>query len=159
MRFQPQLVHHGGFDSTGAVCLLFIWGIDDLNMIRFVPCHHLIPADAIEDRVHDWPLRSRFAPAACRFLGGQLDDFCHPKITVQASIHYENPTPNDVAWLGYAFNSATAETKIHRRLAFADRAAVPSDKMRGGRGPRDQENPDVIVHAIALIPLSPTKVV
>jgi hypothetical protein len=39
---QTKLAHGGGLDAGGAVGLLFVGTIDDLNVVRLVAGHHLV---------------------------------------------------------------------------------------------------------------------
>ena len=60
--FEAEFREEGGFDAAGAFGLLFAGGIDDLDVIGFVPGHHLVAADAFEHGMHDGPLGRALAP-------------------------------------------------------------------------------------------------
>ena len=75
MHFEAEFGEHSGFDAAGAMGLLLVGRVDDLDVIGFVAGHHLVAADAIEHCMHDRPLRSRFAPAPFGFLLREADDF------------------------------------------------------------------------------------
>ena len=75
VHFEAQLGQHGGFDAAGAVGLLGVGRIDDLDVVRLVARHHLVARDAVEHGVHDGPLRGGLAPAAFGLLLRQLHDF------------------------------------------------------------------------------------
>ena len=54
---------------------------------------------------------------------------------------------------------AAAQAEIHGRLAFAGGAAIAADEVRGRHGAGNQEDPDVIVHAVAPVVLAPADIV
>src|SRR5262245_47385665 len=99
MNLDPEFGHCEGLNERGAAGLVFVGRVNDLDMIRLVPRHHLIAGDTVKHRMHDGPLPRRFAPAALGFLSGKLDDTCESNVAVQRAVHNENAAPNDVAWL------------------------------------------------------------
>ena len=99
MHFEAEFGHHRCFDTAGAVSLFFIWDIDYLDMIRFVTSHHLVAADAVENRVHDGPLRRGLAPAAFSLFLRKLHDFGHAQIAMQLAVHDKDPAPHNMARL------------------------------------------------------------
>ena len=77
MDFKTKFSEHCGFDAAGAVRLFLVGRIDDLDVVRFVPGHHLVTRNSFKTRVHDRPLRGGFLPAPLGLLAGQLHDFAH----------------------------------------------------------------------------------
>src|SRR5438067_1540344 len=76
---------------------------------------------------------------------------------MERAVHDEDAAPDDVTGFGDAFEGTAAETEVHRRLAFARRAFVAADEMRGRRGAGDEENPNVIVDLPFTPALSPRR--
>src|SRR5882724_8024477 len=159
MDLETEFGQHRGLDSTGAVGLLCIWGIDNRGGDGLMPRQHLVAGDASENRVHDWPLWSRFATAPFGFLLRQLHHLRDTQITMQPSVHDENAAPDDVAGFGNSFHRSSNKPKVHRRLPLTGSAAIAADKMCGWSSARDQEDPNVIIDAIAAEMLAPTKIV
>src|SRR5262245_10280183 len=105
--------------------------------------------------MHDRPLRSSFAPAALGFFRRQAHHSGDAEIAVEFSFHDEDAAPDHMAWFGNAFDCAAAQSKIHRRLAFAASALPTADEMRGRGGARNQKDPDVIIHSVSFVVLPP----
>src|ERR1044071_856020 len=112
---ESEFGEHGSFYTARAVGLFLVWGIDDLDVVGFVPRHHLIAADAFKNRVHDGPLRSGFAPAPLGFFLGKFDDLGDTQISMQPAIHDEDAAPNDMAGFRDAFERATTKPEIDRK--------------------------------------------
>ena len=71
--FQAQSVHGGGFGVEGALAAVGVGGVGDLDVVGLVAGHHLVARDALQDCVHDRPLRRgqvAGAPASRRRAGG-----------------------------------------------------------------------------------------
>ena len=81
------------------------------------------------------------------------------EVAMQLAVHDEDAAPDDLARLADALERAAAEPEIHGRLAFADGALPAADEMRGRRRAGDEQHPDVVVHAVALIMLAPAQIV
>ena len=92
-------------------------------MVGVVARHELIARDAMQDDVHDGPLRRGLPPAALGFFRGQLDDVAEADVDVQAAAFDEDAAPDDLARAADALQRAAAEPEIHGRLALADGAA------------------------------------
>ena len=88
-------------------------------MIRFVPGHHLIATDTLQDRVHNRPLRSCLLPAFVCFFLRQLHSFCQTSIKLQFAAGNVDTAPDDPPWFTDTFAGTSSQTKIHRGLAFA----------------------------------------
>jgi hypothetical protein len=70
------------------------------GVICFVPGHHLITSNTIENGMHDGPLGRGFAPAAFSFLPRQFNGPTDAKVAVQFPIYNKHPThtQSDRAW-------------------------------------------------------------
>src|SRR4029077_5050316 len=84
---EPEFRKHGGFDAAAAVGLFAVGRIDDLDVVGLVPSHHLVAADAVEDRVHDRPLRSSLAPPTLGFFLRQLYHLGNAKVAMKPAVH------------------------------------------------------------------------
>ena len=115
--------------------LLFVRRINDLDVIGFVPRHHLVARDAVENGVHDRPLRRGFTPAPFGFLLREARPL-RRRPRSQCSSPCMMKTRLQTMWpgLGNALQRAAAETEIHRRLPFAASPFVAADEMGGRRG-------------------------
>jgi hypothetical protein len=159
VHFQSKFGEHGGFDTAHAMSLFFGRGVDDLDVIGFVAGHHLVAANAIKHGVHDRPLRSGLAPAAFGFFLREADNFGDAEVAMQFAVHDEYAAPDDVTWFGNAFEGSATEAEIHWRLAFAARAFEATNEMGGRRCAGDEEDPDVIIHAVVSVMLTPPEIV
>src|ERR1019366_113807 len=64
----PQLLERRGLRGKRHVRTVSIRSIGHLNMVCLVPRHKLVPAGAIQNRVHHGPLRGRNPPSPVGFL-------------------------------------------------------------------------------------------
>jgi hypothetical protein len=96
-------------------------------VIGLVARHHLFSRYAVENRVHDGPLRRGDLPTALSFLAGKLDHARAAEIGLELLVFDEDAAPDDLAGLADALERASAEVKIHRRLAFTDRTGIAAD--------------------------------
>ena len=92
-------------------------------------------------------------------FSGSLTTSRHAQVAVQLAVHDEDPAPDDVPGLGDALDRAAAQAEVHGRLALAGGALIAADQVRGRHGAGDQEDPDIIVHAVASVVLAPAQVV
>src|SRR6266404_4569337 len=83
VNLETEFGEHRGFDTARAMGLLFIRSINDLDVIRLMPRHHLVASDAVEDRVHNRPLRRGFAPPPLRFFRRELHNFRNSEVAMQ----------------------------------------------------------------------------
>src|ERR1039458_10224334 len=130
-----------------------------LDATGLVACHHLVTRDAVEDGVHNGPLRCRFPPAPLGLLLGQADDLGDAQVAVQLAVHDEHAAPDDVPGLGNTFDCAATQAEVHGRLTFAGGAAITADQVRGRHGAGNQEDPDIVIHAIGFVTIAPADVV
>ena len=91
--------------------------------------HHLIPADPLQDSMHDRPLRSRFAPAPLGLRQRQFDHIRDADVAMEPSVHDEDTAPDDRARFGNAFDGSAPEPEIHGGLALAAGAFEAADEM------------------------------
>ena len=100
MNFKTECGQRHRFDSQCTMRLFFTWHINHLHVICFVPGHHLITSNTIENGMHDGPLGRGFAPAAFSFLPRQFNGPTDAKVAVQFPIHNKHPThtQSDRAW-------------------------------------------------------------
>ncbi len=68
-------MHGRGLGKHGQPGTRFVRGISHLDMIRFMPGHHLVSRDALKHRVHDGPFGRRETKAFLRFHLRQSDHF------------------------------------------------------------------------------------
>ena len=111
-------------------------------MIRLVPAHHPVAADAPRDGVHDRPLGRGDPPASLGLFLRQLDDLGQSYIRLQAVVFDENAAPDHFTRLADAFDRSAAQREVHRRLAFAYGARIPADQVVGWDRARNFEHPD-----------------
>jgi len=159
MNFQPKLGEHGGFDATGTVGLFLVGRVNNLDVVGLMSRHHLVARNALQDSVHDRPLGRGLTPPTLGLLGWELHHLGYAQITVKLSIHDKHPAPDDGPRSGNALNGAAAEPEVHGRLTLARRALPAADEMSWWGRARDEEDPDVIVYAVALIMLAPANIV
>src|SRR5688572_8858093 len=98
-------------------------------------------------------------PTSLSLFFGKCNHSSHAEIAMKLSAHHKNPAPDNVSGFADALERATAKGEIHWGLTFAAGALVAAYEMRGGCSSRDQENPHIIIHAIASVMLAPAQVV
>ena len=57
IHIEPQFIHSRGFGVQTVSRAFLVRRIDNLNVIRLMPAHHLVARDALKHCVHDGPLR------------------------------------------------------------------------------------------------------
>src|ERR1039458_10712687 len=121
--------------------------------------HELILVDAMQQHVHDGPLRSDFLPAPVGLCFGQGDGRGASQVDVQAATLNIHAAPDHFAGLAYALERAAAEAEIHRWLALAYRAFVAANQVRGRYCPRNLEQPYELVDSSGRVLLAPAHIV
>src|SRR5580698_6819655 len=117
-------------------------------MVRFMPSHELILADAAQDGVHDRPLRCRDRPSSLSFRIGKRNRLGTANIGVQFSVFDKHPAPHNFSRLADTLDRAAPQGKVHRGLAFADCLFVSVRQMSGRNRTRDFEYPYKFLTAI-----------
>ncbi len=111
--------------------------------------HELITRDAAHDQVHQGPLRRREFPIFLRDCVRHANRFAQANVAVEFVVRDEHATPDNRAGLAQSLDCTSAERKIHRGLAFAGRAGVAADQVRGRHRARDFEHPDELIANLA----------
>src|SRR2546425_1171786 len=78
---------------------------------------------------------------------------------MEAPAHDKDSAPDDVSGFGDSLEGSAAEAEVHGRLSFTGGAAVTADEVGRRSGSRDEEHPDVIIHARTVIGGAPAQVV
>jgi len=73
MDFDAKLGHHCGLGGERAISLLGGVGVGDVDVVCGMARHELVARDAVQQDVHDGPLRRDRLQAALGLLGGKLD--------------------------------------------------------------------------------------
>ena len=73
MDFDAELGQHGGLGGEGAVGLLRGFGVGDVDVVCVMARHELVARDAVQQDVHDGPLRGDGLQAALGLGGGKFD--------------------------------------------------------------------------------------
>ncbi len=154
---QSQRLGHRGFRPSRSVGLFGAVGVNDLDVIAFVARHHLIARHAVGHGVHDRPLRRRRLPAPLSLGSAAIPPRRPGRGPCSTGHRHEHPRPDDFARLANALERAAAETKVHRRLPLAARAAPTADEMSRRGGAADQKHPNVIVDRARAI-VSPQRI-
>src|ERR1700691_2916682 len=124
-----------------------------------MPSHHLILAYSMQDRMHYGPWRRGLAPAALCLFGRQRYNRAAANVHMKRAPLDKHAAPDNLSRFADALERSAAEGEVHGRLALAARARVTAHKMIGGRGAGDLQDPDKVVHAVALVVLAPAHVV
>src|SRR5664280_3052064 len=117
--------------------------------------HELVLVNAVQNHVHDRPLRSDFGPAAMGFRFRQRDRRGAAQVNLEAVLLDEDAAPDHLAGFADALQRAAAEAEVHGRLALADGSLVAAGEMRGGYGAGNLEEPDKLIR----ITLAPADIV
>src|SRR5580658_4985218 len=118
-------------------------------MVGAMPRHHLVLRHAVQNRVHDWPLNRRLAPAPLGLRGRQADHGSASHVAVQRAALNKHAAPDNFSWLADPLERPAAEREIHRRLALAARSAVAADKMISWRRTRNLQQPHKCVDLVS----------
>src|ERR1700743_3065220 len=116
----------GGKSKVGAVFCRSVW---NLNVIGFVPAHHLIACYTAKHGMHDWPLPSGHLPAPLGLLVGQRNCPSAPKIGLQTVVLDIDAAPYDWSRFANSFNGRASQAKKGNWLALAKRAMVAARQM------------------------------
>jgi hypothetical protein len=143
--FNVELRSESGLCEQGEICCGGSVRIGHLNMVGFVPGHHLVTRYPVGHCVHDRPLRTGLAPAPLRFLPRQLYHLGTAEIHLEPPLLKKDSAPDNFARFGNASQRATTEAEVHRGLTMRVAAGPSADVMCRRRAPRDEENPNVFI--------------
>src|SRR5271157_2427459 len=121
--------------------------------------HELVLVDAMQNHVHDGPLRRDLSPTAIGLRFRQRDRCGAAQINLEAVLLDVNAAPDHFAWFAYALQSAAAEAEVHGRLALADGSLVAANEMRGGNRAGDLEEPYELIKSVGGVSLAPADIV
>jgi len=99
-------MHRGSLRKHCKSSTFFIGSIGHLDMVRFMPTHHLIAGDSFENHMHDWPLGRGELPSFFSFGLWKFHHFCQAGIEAELVLHDKNTAPDDPA--GHADSFAGA---------------------------------------------------
>ncbi len=123
-----------------------------------MPGHKLIAGDAVQQGMHDRPLRGDRLQPARGLLRGQFDRGGPAQVDMQRTAFHKNPAPYHVSGLADSVEGAPAQAEVHRRLPFAARLGITARDMRSGNGARDLKDPDEFVDIASAVMFSPANV-
>ena len=128
-------------------------------MVGLVFRHELVAVHAVEDRVHDRPLRRRKAPSALGFLVRQPNDPTATDVHVEGVTFDVNPTPDELARLADALQRRSAAGEVHGWLALTHGTGIAVDKVTGRCSARDFEDPHELVDTVGANRFTPPDIV
>src|SRR5271157_1338883 len=120
--------------------------------------HELVLVDAMQNHVHDGPLRRHLSPAAIGLRFRQRDRRGAAQINLEAVLLDVDAAPDHFAGLANALQCATAEAEVHGRLALANGSLVAADEMRSGHGAGDLEEPYELIESVGGVALAPADI-
>src|SRR5271157_3514937 len=98
-------------DGECQIACVAVRRVCNLNMIRFVPRHHLIARYAVQHRVHHRPLPVGQSPSTLTLLCRELDGSCPSYIGLKSVVLDEDPAPDHLARLRDPLNRRASKRK------------------------------------------------
>src|SRR5882724_10889704 len=95
----------------------------------------------MQNGAHDGPLGCSHLPSTYHLRGGERHDGSPAYINLQAIVLNVDTAPDNFTRLAYAFQSATAERKVHWWLSFTGSSLISVDEMVRRSGPGDFKDP------------------
>src|ERR1035437_5142172 len=154
-----QLRKHRSLGRQRLVGHLRRWSIRHIHVVRLVPCHQLVLAHSMQNRVHNRPLSRRFFPATLCFRRWQTHHRPAAQVRMERSALNKYATPHDLARLADSLQRTASQGKIHGWLPLAGGACISTNKMIRRRRTGNLQQPYKCVQTFALVMLSPANVV